>query len=58
MKKPDKIHQNARSIGKKLKTKSLVFFDSFFFHVNRKAFGASFLYWVDFNIHEILNNIV
>ena len=53
-----KKDQNAKSIGEKLKTKGLMFFVSFFsrdlqdfefWYVNRKAFGASFLYWVDFN---------
>ena len=33
MKKQNKKHPNARSIGEKLKTKSLMFFVSFFFHV-------------------------
>ena len=49
----NKKHQNAKSIGEKLKTKDLMFFVSFFFHViskissfnvNGKAFVASFLY--------------
>ena len=52
------------SIGEKLKTKSLMFFVSFFscdlqdfkfWYVNRKAFGARFLYWVDFIILYPLN---
>ena len=30
MKKPNKKHQNAKSIGEKEKTKSLMFFVSFF----------------------------
>ena len=65
MKKQNKKHQNAESIGKKLKTKGLMFFVSFFscdlqdfkfWYVNRKAFGTSFLYWVDFTkIHAILS---
>ena len=49
-------HQNAQFIDEKLKTKSLMFFVSFFFHVICKilnssvriAFNASFLYWVYF----------
>ena len=50
-------HQNAIFVGEKLKTLSLTFFVSFyscdlqdfkFYNVNRKAFDASFLYWVDF----------
>ena len=57
MKRQNKKHQNARFIDEKLKTKSLMFFVSFlscdlynskFWYVNRKAFDASFLYWVDF----------
>jgi hypothetical protein len=57
MKKQNKKHQNAESIGEKLKNEDLMFFVSFvlcdlkdfkFQFVNRKAFGASFLYWVDF----------
>ena len=56
-KKQNKKHQNARFIDEKLKTKSLMFFVLFFScdlqdfkfqYVNPKAFGASFLYWVDF----------
>ena len=59
MKKQNKKHQNARSIDEKLKTKSLMFFVSFFSchfqkYVNRKAFGASFLYWVDFSKGEYI----
>ena len=59
--KQTKKHQNARSIDKKLKTKSLMFFVSFFschlqdfkfWYVNLKAFGASFLYWVDFTVNQ------
>ena len=55
-KKRNKKHQNARSIDEKLKTKSLMFFVLFFswdlqdfkfWYVNRKAFSARFLYWVD-----------
>ena len=57
MKKQNKTHQDARFIEEKLKTKSLMFFVSFFvcdlqdfkfWYVNRKEFEASFLYWVDF----------
>ena len=57
MKKQNKKHQNAKSIGEKLKTNGLMFFVSFFScdlqdfkfqNVNSKVFGASFLYWVDF----------
>ena len=57
IKKQNKNHQNAESIGEKLKTKGLMFFVSFlscvlhdfkFWYVNCKAFGTSFLYWVDF----------
>ena len=60
MKKQNKKRQNA--IDEKLKTKGLMFFVSFFscdlqdfkfLYVNRKAFGASFLYWVDFNSHTV-----
>ena len=55
-KKQKKKHQNARFIDEKLKTKSLMFFVTFFScdlqdfkfqDVNRKAFGARFLYLVD-----------
>jgi hypothetical protein len=51
MKKQNKKHQNAKSIGEKLKTNSLMFFVSFFsgdlqdfkfYYV--KAFGEGFLY--------------
>ena len=57
MKKQNKKHQNAKSVGGKLKSKDLMFFVSFFScalqdfkfkYANLKAFGASFLYWVDF----------
>ena len=57
MKKQNKKHQNVRSIGKKLRSKSLLFFISYFscdlqdfkfWYVNRWAFGGSFLHWVDF----------
>ena len=57
MKKQNKKLQNARFIDEKLKTKSQMFFVLFFscdlqdfqfWYVNRKAFDASFLYWVDF----------
>ena len=47
-------YQNTNPIGEKLKIIGLMFFVSFFscdlqdFDVSRKAFGASFLYWVDF----------
>ena len=54
----EKTKQKAsKSIGKKLKTKGMMSFvssfsgdlqDFKFWYVNRKAFGASFLYWVDF----------
>ena len=54
MKKHNKKHQNAKSIGKKLKTKGLMFFVTsiscdlqdfnFFKSMNHKAFAASFLY--------------
>ena len=59
MKKQKKKHQNAKSVDEKLKTKGLMFFVPFFscdlqdfkfWYVNRKVFGASFMYWVDFNI--------
>ena len=56
--KQNKKHQNARSVGEKLKSKSLMlllfsFFscdlqDFKFWYVNRKAFGASFFSWVYF----------
>ena len=57
-KKQNKKHQNAKSIGEKLKTKGLMPFVLFlcdlqdfkFQYVNLKAFGTSFLYWVDFTI--------
>ena len=58
MKKQNKKRQNDRFIDEKLKTKSLMFFVSFFlcdlqyikfWYVNCNAFGASFLYYVDFN---------
>ena len=56
--KQNKKYQNVRSIGDKLKTKSLVFFVSFFScdmqDVNRKAFDSSFLYWVNFTTAQIL----
>ena len=50
------MKQNARFIDEKLKTKSLMLIFLVFyviwkisnFNVNRKAFGASFLYLVDF----------
>ena len=57
MKKQSKKHWNARFVDEKLKTKSLMLFVSFFpcdlqnfkfQYVNRKEFGTSFLYWVDF----------
>ena len=56
MKKQNKKRQDTRFIDEKLKTKSLMFLISFLMWfarfqsdiVNRKAFGASFLYWVDF----------
>ena len=56
MKEQSKKHQNTRFIDEKLKTKSLMFFVSFFIWLARfqisicepQAFGASFLYWVDF----------
>ena len=58
MKKQNKKHQNAICIREKLKTKGLMFFVSFFscdlqdfWYENHKAFGATFLYWVDFNLH-------
>ena len=53
MRKQNKNQQNAIFIGDKLKILSLMFFVSFyscdlqdlkFYNVNRKAFGASFLY--------------
>ena len=56
MKKQNKKHQNAKSIGEKLKTKGLMFFVSFlscdlpdfkFLFVICTAFGVIFLYWVD-----------
>ena len=52
-------NQNTKSIGEKLQTKGLISFVWFFscdleffkFHyVNAKAFGTSFLYWVDFTL--------
>ena len=58
-----KNYQKAKSIDKKLNTKGLMFFVSYFscdlqdfriWYVNRKAFDASFLYWVDFTTHLIL----
>ena len=58
MKKTKQKHQNAKSIGEKLKTKGLMFLGSFFscdlqdlkfWYVKRKVFCASLLYWVDFN---------
>ena len=60
MKKQDIANQNARFIDEKLKAQSLMFFVSFFscdlqdfkfLYVNRKAFVASFLYWVDFTVY-------
>ena len=50
--------KTSKPIGKELKSKSLVFFVSFFScdlqefifqYVNCKVFGACLLYWVDFN---------
>ena len=61
MKKQNKKYKNAKSIGEKLKTKGLMFFAPFFscnlqdlkfWYVNRKVFGASFLYWVDFTVKQ------
>ena len=52
MKKQNKKHEN----DEKLKTKGLMFFVSFFScdlqdfkfqYMNHRAFGTSFLYWVD-----------
>ena len=63
MKKQNKKLQNTKSIHEKLKTKSLMFFVLFFhvilqdfkfWYMNRKAFGTSFLYWVDFTIWQRL----
>ena len=63
MKKQNKKHLNARFIDDKLKTKSLMFFVSFFLcdlqdfkfqYLNRKAYGTSFLNWGDFT-KEIRN---
>ena len=60
MKKQNKNHQNAQTIDEKRKIQSLMFFVSFyscdlqdfkFQYVNRKAFGTSFCYWVDFKCH-------
>ena len=57
--KQNKRHQKAKSVGEKRKTKGLMFFVFIFFmwfarfqiwYVNRKAFGTSFMYWVDFNV--------
>ena len=54
MKIQNRKHQNGRIIGEKLKTKSLMFFVSFFFHViARFQIGANYLYWIDFTNHHI-----
>ena len=67
MKKQNKNHQNAKSIGEILKSKGLMFFVSFFacdlqdfkfWYVNRKAFGASFLHLVDFNRFRVGNETI
>ena len=55
MKKQNKKHQNVWFIDEKLKTKSMMFFVSLFL-VICKAFGASFLYWVDFT-HFIQSSV-
>ena len=58
-------HQNGKSIGEKLNNKGLMFFVKFFScdlqdfkfqYVNRKVFGASFLYWVDFTCQQFKKN--
>ena len=64
MEKQNKQHQNPRFIDEKLKNKSLISFASFFScdlqdfefqYVSRKAFGTSFLYWVDFKKNTDVN---
>ena len=62
MKNKAKKHKNSKFIDEKLKTKIMMFFISFFscdlydfkfWYVNRKAFGTSFLYWVDFILNFV-----
>ena len=60
MKKQNWKHQNAKSIGEKLKTKGLLLFVSFFLWFARFQIlicePQSFLYWVDFTITSLKIN--